>query len=187
MDKEHKNDLEDYLEAVESQLNLLETTPLNEGGAYPWSSKMVDQQLFLQNQIDTTKEELNELEENEVLSKNMSFKLFKAIIPKGEEDSDRTFVLDICDEILGEASLRKYPYQFFVKNNWVSIDVDAFYIGHNLIIEYNTGHRRRTLPNDDIPIVTISYKDFGTSRKINRDKIFVDGRLRILLKEYRKI
>lgn len=182
MDKEYRKELKDYWDAVESQLNLLESTPLTDGGTYPWSSEMVDQQLFLQNQIDT----IEDLYEEECFSKDFPLYSLNAIIPKGEENSDRTFVLDICDEILGEVSLRRYPYKFLINGEWVEMDVDAYYMGHNLIIEYNAGNRRRSLPNDDHPVVTISYKDFGTSGKIKRDKVSVKRKIAVIIQEYRK-
>lgn len=36
-----------------------------DGGEYPWSAGMVDEQLFFQNQIDMMEEELEEFEEDE--------------------------------------------------------------------------------------------------------------------------
>lgn len=65
MAKEYRKELKDYLDAVESQLNLLESTPLTDGGTYPWSSKMVDQQLFMQNQIDIIKDELENFDDDD--------------------------------------------------------------------------------------------------------------------------
>ena len=121
MDKEYRKELKDYLDAVESQLNLLESTPLTDGGTYPWSSKMVDQQLFIQNQIDITKDELENFDDDDDKIFNATpsnLKPIKAVIPKGKENSDRTYILGLCDEILGEVSLRQYPYQFLVKNSW---------------------------------------------------------------------
>ena len=43
-------------------------------------------------------------------------------------------------------------------------------MAHNLIIEYFCGGRRRVLPSKGNPIVNISYKDFGISRKLKRDE-----------------
>lgn len=190
MDKEYRKELKDYLDALESQLNLLESTPLTDGGTYPWSSEMVDQQFFLQNQIDITKDELENFDDDDdkifnVTSSNL--KSIKPIIPTGEENTDRTYILGLCDEILGEVSLRQYPYQFLVKNNWVSVDVDAYYMAHNLIIEYFCGEHRRVLSSKGCPIVNISYKDFGTSRKLKRDESKDKNRLRNILQSHIRI
>lgn len=182
MDIDRKQDLEDYLNAVESQLNLIESTPLTDGGAYPWSKEMVNEQLFLQNQIDVIEEELDDMDEDTLSLE--SLKPIKAVIPKGKENSDRTYILGLCDEILGEVSLRQYPYQFLVKNSWVSVDVDAYYMAHNLIIEYFCGCRRRELPNDGTPIINISFKDFGTSRKLKRDETKDKCRLCYILQSH---
>lgn len=175
MDKDHRKELEDYLDAVESQLNLLESTPLTYGGTFPWTPDMVEQQLFLQNQIDLMENELAEMDHDN--DDDIAFRKFigepvpaKAIIPKGQEKSDKTYVLGLCDEILGEVSLRDYPYNLIVNYEWVQKKVDAYYMGHNLIVEYDNGFRRKTLPNDGPRVILISYKDFGSSRKIKRDK-----------------
>ena len=190
MAKEYRKELKDYLDAVESQLNLLESTPLTDGGTYPWSSKMVDQQLFMQNQIDIIKDELENFDDDDDKIFNATpsnLKSIKPIISKSEENTDRTYILGLCDKILGEVSLRQYPYQFLVKNKWVSVYVDAYYMAHNLIIEYFCGGRRRVLPSKGAPIVNISYKDFGISRKLKRDESKDKNRLRNILQNHIRI
>lgn len=190
MAKEYRKELKDYLDAVESQLNLLESTPLTDGGTYPWSSKMFDQQLFMQNQIDIIKDELENFDDDDDKIFNATpsnLKSIKPIISKSEENTDRTYILGLCDKILGEVSLRQYPYQFLVKNNWVSVYVDAYYMAHNLIIEYFCGGRRRVLPSKGAPIVNISYKDFGISRKLKRDESKDKNRLRNILQNHIRI
>lgn len=187
-----KKELEDYQEAVESQLNLLESTPLTDGGAYPLSKEMVDEQLFLQNQIDIIEEELEALDEDEAIDgndvfKRISPKQMKAIIPKGQENSDRTYVLGLCDEFLAEVSLRKYPYRFVVDYEWITTNVDAYYMIHNIVIEYHNGTLNKILPNDGIPVIVISSKDFGTSRKLKRDKDKDKKVVSDILSKYRKI
>lgn len=69
----YSSELEDYQEAVESQLNLLESTPLTEGGAYPWPKGMVDKQLFSQNQIYFIEEELETFDDDETADGNDVF------------------------------------------------------------------------------------------------------------------
>ena len=192
MSIERKKDLEDYLEAVESQLNLLESTPLTEGGVFPWSEEMVDEQLFLRNQIDTTEEELEALDEDEAIDgkdvfKRISPKQMKAIIPKGQENSDRTYVLGLCDEFLDEVSMREYPYRFVVDYEWVSAKVDAYYLVHNIVIEYHNGTRHKMLPNDGIPVIVISNKNFGTSRKLKKDKDKDMDVVADILSKYQKV
>lgn len=182
MDNSHKKDLEGYLEAVESQLNLLKSTPLTDGATYPWSNEMVDKQLFLHNQIDIIEEELDNMDGDTLIRNEV--KSIKPIVPKSEENTDRTYILGLCDEILGEISLRQYPYQFLVMDDLVSVDVDAYYMAHNLIIEYLCGSRRRELPSDGTPIVNISYKDFGTSRKLKRDESKDKNRLWCILRDH---
>lgn len=66
-EEEVKRGMEEYLEAVKGEMDLLGMTPLTDGGEYPWSGEMVDRQLFLQNQIDMTEEELEEMDDDEDL------------------------------------------------------------------------------------------------------------------------
>jgi len=167
MDCAQRKDIEDYLDAVESQLNLLESTPLTAEATYPWPKEMADEQLFLQNQNDIVKDVLDDMDEDTLNLKD--FKSIKPIISKGEENTDRTYILGLCDEILGELSLRQYPCQYLFKDDWVTINVDAYYMAHNLIIGYYYSSSRRELPHDGTPIVDISYKDLDTSRKLKRD------------------
>lgn len=192
MSIERKKDLEDYLEAVESQLNLLESTPLTEGGTFPWPKEMVDEQLFLQNQIDSIEDEMEIPDEDECpdaknVFKEISPKRMKAIIPKGQEDSDKTYVLGLCDDFLDEVSFRQYPYRFVDNHEWVTVKVDAYYLVHNIVIEYRNGSRQKMLPNDGTPVVVLSYKDFGTSRKLKRDKVKDEKVIANLLVDYKKI
>ena len=192
MSIERKKDLEDYRGAVGSQLNLLESTPLTDGGAYTWSKEMVDEQLFLQNQQDIIEEELEALDDNEAVDRNDVFKSItpkrmKAIIPKGQENSDRTYVLGLCDEFLNEVSMRQYPYRFVVNYEWVTTKVDAYYMVHNIVVEYNNCTRHKQLPNDGTPVIVISNKDFGSSRKLKRDKNKDKKVISDILSEYQKI
>ncbi|MCM1141835.1 MAG: hypothetical protein NC453_24960 [Muribaculum sp.] len=192
MTDSRKKELEDYQEVVESQLNLLESTPLTDGGVFPWSKGMVDEQLFLQNQLDIIEEELEALDEDETVHgsdifKKISPKQMKAIIPTGHEDSDRTYVLGLCDEFLNEVSMRQYPYRFIVNYEWVTTKVDAYYMVHNIVVEYNNCTRHKQLPNDGTPVIVISNKDFGSSRKLKRDKDKDKKVISDILSEYQKI
>lgn len=192
MSIERKKDLEDYLEAVESQLNLLDSTPLTEGGTFPWPKKMVDEQLFLQSQKDFVEDELEILDEDECADaknvfKEISPKRMRAIIPKGQENSDRTYVLDLCDEFLDEVSFRQFPYRYVVNYEWITVKVDAYYMVRNIVIEYQSGTRRKALPNDGVTVIELSYKDFGTSKKLKRDRVNDKKVIAQFLVGYRKI
>lgn len=191
MTNNNKKDLEDYLEAVESQRNLLESTPLAEVGDFPWSKEMVDEQLFLQNQIDLVKDDLeifdDECADAKNVFKEISPKRMKAIIPKGQENSDRTYVLGLCDEFLDEVSFRQFPYRYVVNYESVTVNVDAYYMVRNIVIEYQSGTRRKALPNDGVPVIVFSYKDFGNSRKLKRDNVKDKKVVADILSKYRKI
>lgn len=119
--------------------------------------------------------------------KSISPKRIKAIIPKGQEDSDRMYILGLCDQFLDEVSMRQYPYRFVVNYEWVTTKVDTCYMVNNLVVEYNNCTRHKQLPNDEIPVIVISNKDFGSSRKLKRDKDKDKKVIADILSKYRKI
>lgn len=200
MDEDLKHQLEDYEANMESQLNLIYSTPITDGGAFPMSASQVDKITFLQDQIDETQEILDfgDDEDDALLLKYMGNIKPQVIIPKGRKNSDETYVLGLCDEVLGQISLRQYTFNFLVGDTGRKLPVDAYYPALDLVIEYHErqhtekvpffdkkktvsgvtrgeqrriyDERRRTiLPRYGISLVVISYTDFGKSRKLKRD------------------
>ncbi len=153
---------------------------------------MVDEQLFLQNQIYLVEDDLEILDDDECADaknvfKEISPKRMKAIIPKGQENSDRTYVFGLCDEFLDEVSLRQFSYRYVVNYESVTVNVEAYYMVRNIVIEYQSGTRRKALPNDGVPVIVFSYKEYSYSRKLKkklcqRQKVVAD-----ILSKYRKI
>ncbi|MCM1139820.1 MAG: hypothetical protein NC453_14730 [Muribaculum sp.] len=119
----------------------------------------------------------------------------------GRKTSDEHYVIDLCDEILGVSAKRQHRFDFLRGDSGVALPVDAFYPNLNLVIEYHEfqhtqptpffdnkttvsgvsrGEQRRiyderrqqVLPVHGIKLIVISYTDFGTSKRLNRNKVY---------------
>lgn len=111
------------------------------------------------------------------------------------KNSDESYVIDLCDEVLNSVSSRQHRFDFLKGDTGVKLPVDAYYKDFNLVIEfYERQHtesvplfdrkmtvsgvtrdeqrriydkrRKLILPQHGINIVVISYSDFGQSKKI---------------------
>lgn len=118
---------------------------------------------------------------------------------KGREQSDEHYVIDLCDEILGEKADRQHRFNFLRGDTGRKLPVDAYYKKFKLVVEYYEKQhseyvpffdkkdtvsgvprgvqrkiydqrRKDVLPEYGIKIIIISYKDFGVSKKLRREK-----------------
>lgn len=118
---------------------------------------------------------------------------------KGRAASDESYVIDLCDEILKMKASRQHKFDFLVGDTGRKLPVDAYYESLNLVIEYHErqhteavslfdnkptvsgvsrGEQRKIydqrraeiLPKHGIKLVIISYRDFGTSKKLQRNR-----------------
>lgn len=125
---------------------------------------------------------------------------------KGRKTSDESYVIDLCDEILGSKALRQYRFDFLKGDAGTRLPVDAFYPELKIVVEYyesqhtqatpffdnkqtvsgvSRGEQRRiydqrrkeVLPEHDIKLIIISYTDFGTSKHLKRNR---DHDLRVI-------
>lgn len=117
----------------------------------------------------------------------------------GRKSSDEHYIIDLCDEVLGQRANRQHRFDFLRGDTGVTLPVDAYYPGLDLVIEYHEsqhtkstpffdrkatvsgvsrGEQRRIydrrrqelLPQFGIKLVIISYSDFGLSKKIVRNR-----------------
>ncbi|TBW30439.1 hypothetical protein EZJ28_02275 [Gramella sp. KN1008] len=94
-------------------------------------------------------------------------------------DSDETYVIDLCDEILDQKSSRQHKFDFLRGDSGRRLPVDAFYEKLNLVIEYRERHHSEAVSHFDKPYkMTVSGVHRGEQRKI------YDQRRRDLLPEY---
>lgn len=125
--------------------------------------------------------------------------LYMARQSNGRSASDEHYVIDLCDEVLGLKSSRQHCFDFLKGDTGRRLPVDAYYEELGLVVEYcesqhsestpffdrkmtvsgvTRGEQRRIydkrradiLPKHGLRLVVIDYKDFGTSKKLKRDK-----------------
>lgn len=121
----------------------------------------------------------------------------RGITPRRSRDEE--YVIDLCDEVLGLTSSRQHKFDFLRGDTGYRLPVDAYYKELNLVIEYYERQhsekvalfdkkmtasgisreeqrkrydmrRAEVLPQYGIRLKIIRYTDFGTSKRIKRDK-----------------
>ncbi len=113
-------------------------------------------------------------------------------------NSDEHYVINLCDEILGQTASRQHRFDFLRGDSGMTLPVDAYYSSLKLVIEYHEsqhtkstpffdkkqtvsgvsrGEQRRkydqlrqeVLPKHGINVVVIPYTAFGSTKKIVRN------------------
>lgn len=113
-------------------------------------------------------------------------------------DSDEYYVIELCNEVLGLNASQQHRFEFLVGDSGTKLPVDAYYEDLNLVVEYlesqhtvstplfdkkqtvsgvSRGEQRRLyderrrveLPKHGINLVSISYNDFGTTKRLKRN------------------
>ncbi|MCC6983086.1 MAG: hypothetical protein IT535_07420 [Bauldia sp.] len=96
--------------------------------------------------------------------------------PRGRASSDEAYVLDLCDEILEEKSVRQKRFPFLLGDpgrggRAVSLPVDAYYPGRSLVIEYRERQHGEPVPHFDKPWqTTVSGVSRGQQRRLYDDR-----------------
>lgn len=113
-------------------------------------------------------------------------------------NSDEHYVIDLCDEIIGQTASRQHRFDFLRGDSGVTLPVDAYYPSWSLVVEYHESQhsestpffdkrqtvsgvtrgeqrqiydqrRQEVLPKHGINVVVIPYTAFGTTKKIVRN------------------
>jgi len=80
--------------------------------------------------------------------------------------SDESYVLDLCDEVLGLKALRGHRFPFLLgDDDRTQLPVDAFYRPLNLVIEYRERQHSESVPFFDRKL-TVSGVPRGVQRAI---------------------
>jgi hypothetical protein len=84
--------------------------------------------------------------------------------------SDESYVIDLCDEVLGTPALRQHRFDFLRGDaapgkQGVRLPVDAYYPDHHLAVEYCERQHTESIPIMDRRM-TLSGVDRGTQRAI---------------------
>jgi hypothetical protein len=84
--------------------------------------------------------------------------------------SDETYVIDLCDEVLGASALRQHRFDWLRGDarpgkQGVRLPVDAYYPDRQLVVEYRERQHTESIPIMDRRM-TVSGVDRGTQRAI---------------------
>jgi len=64
----------------------------------------------------------------------------------GRRTSDEHYVIDLCDEIIGQTAMRQHRFDFLRGDSGVPLPVDAYYPNINLVIEYHESQHTQSTP-----------------------------------------
>ena len=94
-------------------------------------------------------------------------------------DKDEEYVLDLCDQVLGQSSSRQHQFDFLcgVMDTVVNLPVDSYYKQLQLIIEYRSSNTKedeyvyQVLKQHGKSLIILSYSDFkyDSHKRIVRD------------------
>jgi hypothetical protein len=80
-----------------------------------------------------------------------SVRTSKASRGGGRATSDESYVIELCDEVLGEGARRQHRFPWLLGDQGtgraaVQLPVDAYYPGHNLVVEYRERQHYEATP-----------------------------------------
>lgn len=130
----------------------------------------------------------------------------QTLLAKGRKASDESYVIDLCDVILGCKAIRQHRFDFLKGDAGTRLPVDAYYPELKMVVEYyesqhtesvplfdnkktvsgiSRGEQRKkydrlrqvVLPEHGIKLVIISYTDFGDTKSLKRNR---DNDLRVV-------
>lgn len=78
---------------------------------------------------------------------------------------DEHYILDICDELLGGASIRQHRFSFLLGDTGRKLPVDGYYSDLNLVVEYKERQHSEPVPFFDHRM-TVSGVSRGRQRAI---------------------
>jgi hypothetical protein len=69
-------------------------------------------------------------------------------------DSDEAYVIDLCDDVLGEQAARQHRFGWLLGDpsltgRQAKLPVDAYWIGHRLVVEYRELQHDQPVPHFD--------------------------------------
>lgn len=108
---------------------------------------------------------------------------------KTKSQSDESYIIDLCDEVLKQKASRQHRFDFLIGDSGIKLPIDAYYSAFNLVIEYREKQhteevkffdrrqtvsgvgrgeqrelydqrRRDVLPKHGIKLIELGYDDF---------------------------
>ena len=109
---------------------------------------------------------------------------------RGRADSDESYVIDLCDEVLGERARRQHRFDWLLGDPGsagarATLPVDAYYPDHRLVAEYRERQHDEPVAHFDKPdVLTVSGVHRGEQRHIydrRRDELIPSHGLRLVV------
>jgi hypothetical protein len=110
--------------------------------------------------------------------------------PGRPTDSDENYVIDLCDEVLGEQARRQHRFDWLLGDpdtggTRAPLPVDAYYPDRRLVVEYRERQHDEPVPFFDKPdVLTVSGVHRGEQRRIydrRRDELIPSHGLRMVV------
>ena len=101
-------------------------------------------------------------------------------------NSDESYVIDLCDEVLNEKDSRQHRFDFLKGDAGTKLPVDAYYKSKNLVVEYNERQHTESVALFDKK-KTISGVSRGEQRKIydkRRAEVLPQHGIRLIVISY---
>lgn len=101
-------------------------------------------------------------------------------------NSDESYVIDLCDEVLNEKASRQHRFDFLKGDAGTKLPVDAYYKSKNLVVEYNERQHTESVALFDKK-KTISGVSRGEQRKIydkRRAEVLPQHGIRLIVISY---
>lgn len=108
----------------------------------------------------------------------------------GRAGSDERYVIDLCDEVLGEVALRQHRFGWLrgdpsAAGARATLPVDAYYADHCLVVEYRERQHDEPVGHFDKPeVITVSGVHRGEQRRIydrRREELIPSHGLRLVV------
>ena len=108
----------------------------------------------------------------------------------GRADTDESYVIDLCDEVLGERARRQHHFDWLLGDPGAAgacaaLPVDAYYPDHRLVVEYRERQHDEPVAHFDKPdVLTVSGVHRGEQRRIydrRRDELIPSHGLRLVV------
>lgn len=112
------------------------------------------------------------------------------VIGVGRETSDEAYVLELCDEVLGEVGARQHLFDWLLGDAGKSgarrrLPVDGYWSGYGLVVEYRELQHDRATPHFDKPDrMTVSGVHRGEQRRLydlRREELIPAHGLRLVI------
>lgn len=93
-------------------------------------------------------------------------------VAPGRDDSDEAYVIDLCDEILGELATRQHRFDWLLGDpgrdgSQRQLPVDAYYSQLGMVVEYQERQHDEAIDHFDKPnVITVSGVHRGIQRRI---------------------